>query len=297
MGYSELIVKQIKGTYITRDPILGYYRGTAIEILNTFLETQLATIPRKHNMQAHSLAMFANTCKLPFQPNDQYNVEIRHRPTIPDNLKNWQVFDSDKQINHFLTLNEEFSNINIDVDLVSDFDHTNEVDINNLEENSINMLHPTKFSQAEIKELKQMDLDEIIEEETEVINLKDNHLPKELTPLEDLFDSNDIPKKPKMEPLKADIEEYNIGTQDNPKLIRLSKSLPLDQKLKYVELMREFQDVFAWSYEDLKSYDTTIIQHTIPLKENQKPFKQKLARINPMLLPSIEKEIKCMYEA
>lgn len=134
-----------------------------------------------------------------------------------------------------------------------------------------------------------MDLDEIIEEETKVIKLKDNHLPKGLTPLEDLFYSNDIPKKPKMEPLKADIEEYSLGTEDNPKMIKLSKSLPLDQKLKYVELMREFQDVFAWSYEDLKSYDTSIIQHTIPLKENHKPFKQNLRRINPVLLPLVEK--------
>lgn len=102
------------------------------------------------------------------------------------------------------------------------------------------MLHPIKFTQEKIQNLKQMDLDEIIEEETEVINLKENHLPKGLTPLEDLFDSNDIPKKPKMEPLKADIEEYNLGTHDNPNLIKLSKSLPPNQKLNYVELMREF---------------------------------------------------------
>ena len=55
--------------------------------------------------------------------------------------------------------------------------------------------------------------------------------------------------------------------------------------------------MFSWSYEDLKSYDTTVIQHTIPLKENQKPFKQKLRRVNPVLLPLIEKEVKRMYEA
>ena len=64
-----------------------------------------------------------------------------------------------------------------------------------------------------------------------------------------------------------------------------------------MDLFKEFQDVFAWSYEDLKSYDTTVIQHTIPLKPNKKPFKQKLRRINPMLLPIIEKEIKRMFEA
>lgn len=137
--------------------------------------------------------MFASTWKLPFQPNHQYAA--RHILAIPDNLKNWQVFDSDKQINNFLTLDEEFSSINIDVDTITSSNQINEVEINISEEDSIDMLHPTKFKQEEIQDLKQMDLDEIIEEETEVINLNDNHLPKGLTPLEDLFDSNDIPKK------------------------------------------------------------------------------------------------------
>lgn len=82
-----------------------------------------------------------------------------------------------------------------------------------------------------------MDVGVIIEGESEDINLKDNHFPKGLTPLEDLFYSNDIPKKPKMEPLKEDIEEYILGTEENPKMIKLSKYFPLDQKLKYVELM------------------------------------------------------------
>jgi len=67
--------------------------------------------------------------------------------------------------------------------------------------------------------------------------------------------------------------------------------------VKYIELLKEFQDVFAWSYEDLKSFDTSIIQHKIPLKENQKTFKQKLRRINHVLLPLIEKDIKRMYDA
>ena len=65
-------------------------------------------------------------------------------------------------------------------------------------------------------------------------------MPKGLTPLEDIFNFNNIPKKPKMEPLKADIEDYNIGTKENPKMVKSSKSLPPDQKLKYVELIKEF---------------------------------------------------------
>ena len=55
--------------------------------------------------------------------------------------------------------------------------------------------------------------------------------------------------------------------------------------------------MFSWSYEDLKEYDTSIIHHTIPIKPGEKPFKQKLRRINPKLLPVIEKEIKKLFDA
>lgn len=91
--------------------------------------------------------MFASTCKLPFKPNHQFTTKIRHRPTIPDNLKNWQVFYSDEQINNFLTLDEEFSNSYIDVDTIANSNQIDEVETNILEESSVNMLHPTKFTQ------------------------------------------------------------------------------------------------------------------------------------------------------
>ena len=43
-------------------------------------------------------------------------------------------------------------------------------------------------------------------------------------------------------------------------------------------------------------YDTSFIQHTIPIKEDAKPFRQKLRRINPLLLPLIEREVKKLFE-
>ena len=104
LGDSNLVIQQIKGNFFTNDLRLRSYRGVAIEILNTFLESQLTKISRNHNLHAHSLATFANTCKLPFEPNHHFTVEIKHRPIVPDNVKNWQVFDNDTQINNFLTL-------------------------------------------------------------------------------------------------------------------------------------------------------------------------------------------------
>lgn len=63
-----------------------------------------------------------------------------------------------------------------------------------------------------------------------MIDLKDNFLPMGLTPLEDIFNSNDILGKPKMQPLNAKIEDCNIGTHQNPKMIKLSKALPPDKR-------------------------------------------------------------------
>lgn len=238
MGDFELVIKQINVVYMTKDPRLSCYRGTIVEILNTFLETKVVVIPRKHNMQAHILAMFSNTCKLPFQPNYQYTAEDRHRPAIPDNLKNWQIFVHDKQRNNFLILEQEFVNRNIDTDTSIDPNTKDKIEINEIDGEEIYIFHPTKFIKSNVENLEQVEIDEIINEETEVINLKDNFLPKGLTHLEDLFDSNDVPRKPKMEPLKFDMEECNISTDENKKLIKLSKSLPPTERIKYIELLK-----------------------------------------------------------
>ena len=40
-----------------------------------------------------------------------------------------------------------------------------------------------------------------------------------------------------------------------------------------------------------------VIQHTIPIQRNVKPFKKKLRRKHPLLLPMIEKEIRKLFEA
>jgi len=138
-------------------------------------------------------------------------------------LKNWKIFSYDKKINKFLISEEEFVNRNIDTDTSIDPNIKNEIELNQREGEEIDRFHPTKFTKSDVENLEQVEIDEIISEDTEVINMKHNFLPKGLAALEDLFDSNDVPRKPKMEPLKSDIEECNIGTDENPKLIKLLK--------------------------------------------------------------------------
>ena len=93
----------------------------------------------------------------------------------------------------------------------------------------------------------------------DIVQLKRNHIPRGLIPLESLFDQNDVAKEPKVDPATYVVEDINIGTEEDPKIIKLSKKLPAVEKDGYVKLMKKYTDVFAWSYEDLKEYDTSII--------------------------------------
>jgi hypothetical protein len=131
----------------------------------------------------------------------------------------------------------------------------------------------------------------------DIVQLKNNIIPKGLVPLEKLFDENDVARNPKITVNDEDVKDCNIETQENPRIIKFSKMLSPEVKQNYIKLMKDFPDVFSWSYDDLKVYDTKVIQHVIPLKEDQKPFKKKLRWINPLLLSLIEKEVKKLFEA
>jgi hypothetical protein len=116
-------------------------------------------------------------------------------------------------------------------------------------------------------------------------------------PLEKMFDENDVAKNPRITASKEDVEGCNIRSEENPKMVKLSKTLSPEVKKDYVKLMKYFLDIFAWRYDDLKVYDMKMIQHVIPLKEDHKPFNQKLRQINPLLLLLIEKEVKTIFNA
>jgi len=115
--------------------------------------------------------------------------------------------------------------------------------------------------------------------------------------LERLFDQNDVPYKPDKKEKDPAVQEHNIGGKSQPKFVNLSSELTADEKSKYCSVLKEFSDVFAWKYSDLKTYDPDIIQHKIPLEKDTIPFKKKLRPISPLLLPVIEREIKKLLDA
>jgi hypothetical protein len=91
--------------------------------------------------------------------------------------------------------------------------------------------------------------------------------------------------------------QYNVSSEKDPKYVNLASHFTEKQKDDYRELLKEFADIFAWKYDDLKIFDTEVIQHKIPLNKDTKPFRQKLRSFNPLLLPTMEREIKKLLDA
>lgn len=77
-------------------------------------------------------------------------------------------------------------------------------------------------------------------------------------------------------PLEEEIDLINIGTNDEPKIVQIGKSLTKLEKQELVALLHEFKEVFAWSYQDMPGIAADFFQHNIPTDPTFKPVKQKL---------------------
>jgi hypothetical protein len=98
-------------------------------------------------------------------------------------------------------------------------------------------------------------------------------------------------RNPLLERFKRHKKSISVH-HDSPKYINLGTSCTTEEIEQYTLMFKEFQDIFAWSYDDLKEYDKSIFQHVIPLKEGSKPFKKKLRMINPKLKPLVKMELE-----
>ena len=183
------------------------YRNEVWDMLgNFFNEHRVIVIPIIQNKITYSLAIAAGNFKIHVYSNRKYKIEVVNRPSIPDNSKYWQVFEDDLQIKIFLEILDEFSNTII---------YGENQSLENVEDDK-----GFAVGDEEQKNMKGMIGGK------DIIHLRSNFIPKGLIPLEKLFDINHVTKTHKVQPHEDEIQDKNIGTEDQPKIIKLSKALP-----------------------------------------------------------------------
>ncbi|MCO5601430.1 hypothetical protein L7F22_055551 [Adiantum nelumboides] len=93
------------------------------------------------------------------------------------------------------------------------------------------------------------------------------------------------------------IEEWNLGSEENQKMIKINKLLKKELKDKAWNLFMKFKDVFAWEQSDLKGVDTNVCQHTIPLNPDARPVCLQRYRVNPNYAKKVKEEIDNLLKA
>ena len=94
-----------------------------------------------------------------------------------------------------------------------------------------------------------------------------------------------------IQPHQEALEVINLGTEDARKEVKIGAALEDGVKQKLVEMLHEYVDIFAWSYEDMPGLDTDIVMHELPLKKGCSPVKQKLRRTHPEMSRKIKEEV------
>ena len=87
-------------------------------------------------------------------------------------------------------------------------------------------------------------------------------------------------------PHQEEIEVINLGTEEDKKEINPRV------KERIIELLREYPDIFAWSYKDMPGLDPDVVEHRLPLKHECPPIKQKLRRSHPDMALKIKEEVR-----
>ena len=94
-----------------------------------------------------------------------------------------------------------------------------------------------------------------------------------------------------------EIELAEPGEESKP--VFIAQDLTEIEEKTLILLLKEFRDIFAWTYHDMKGVPPSVVQHTIPLISTAKPVQQRPYPMNPkyakIVQEEIEKLIKCGF--
>ena len=87
------------------------------------------------------------------------------------------------------------------------------------------------------------------------------------------------------------LETIKLGTEEDIKEVRVGANLEPRVNEHLVQLLNEYVEIFAWSYEDMPGLDTDIVVHRLPTREDCPPVKQKVRRMRPDMSEKIKAEV------
>jgi len=104
--------------------------------------------------------------------------------------------------------------------------------------------------------------DKLMNDKEEKENDHSNVIPKSVVKMEHLYDLHDKFKKStnyKTHSSSMKSEIVNLGTKEYPKNVNLGLRCSPQEKATFIKLFKNYKDIFLWTYEDLKTFGTSIM--------------------------------------
>ena len=111
---------------------------------------------------------------------------------------------------------------------------------------------------------------------------------------------NDVVKNVQEEFVEIDLNDGKEGER----LVKIIKSLSEEETKRLITLLKEYKDVFAWSYHEMPGLSLSLVTHKLKEDPNTKLLKQpprkyrlnieeKIAEVNKLLKVGFIEEIEC----
>ena len=100
---------------------------------------------------------------------------------------------------------------------------------------------------------------------------------------------------------KSNMEEIGVvnltDKGENEKPVKIGVNFPKDWKHELIMLLKEFREIFAWSYQDMPSLDIEIVMHRVLVKPECPPVQQALRKMKSQIILKVEEEVEKQLQA
>ncbi|XP_028242244.1 uncharacterized protein LOC114420585 [Glycine soja] len=100
-----------------------------------------------------------------------------------------------------------------------------------------------------------------------------------------------------MGPHQEETELVDLGFGSGKREVKIGTGITAPIREELIILLKDYQDIFAWSYQDMPGLSSDIVQHRLPLNPGCSPVKQKLRRMKPETSLKIKEEVKKQFDA
>ncbi|XP_070048473.1 uncharacterized protein [Nicotiana tomentosiformis] len=121
-------------------------------------------------------------------------------------------------------------------------------------------------------------------------DLEDDTIPEEIVREVENFEN-----KPKSN--LDESEAVNLGYSELVKETHISIHLSPTEKEEYIRFLKEYEDIFAWSYDDMTGLSTSIVAHKLTTNPTCPPVKQKIRKFKPDMSLKIKEEVTKQIKA